>query len=93
MPARQKGEVIMSGNVVTFPTMLPSPKQLELPRAQLSGIMHDLTIELTHCQGDLLRANNATEFAAAVLRTAEKLAEASAGWAAMSSTIRESWGI
>jgi hypothetical protein len=37
----------------------------------------------------LLRAQDASEFAATVLRTADRLAEANACWAAMSITIRE----
>jgi hypothetical protein len=74
-----------------IPTELPTPEQLELPRAWLSELMHELTVELMHRQADLLRAVDTREFAAAVLRTADRLAEASARWGEMSSTIRESW--
>jgi len=76
-----------------IPTEVPTPQELELPRARLSGLMHDLTVDLMHHQADLLRAQDASEFAATVFRTADRLAEANARWAAMSSTIRESWGM
>ena len=74
-----------------IPSTSPTPEQLEQPRARLSELMHDLTVELMHRQADLLRATDAKEFAAAVFRTADKLAAASAEWASMASTIRESW--
>ena len=76
-----------------IPSTPPTPEQLEQPRARLSELMHNLTVELMRRQADLLRAADSSEFAAAILRTADKLAEASVLWAAMSSTIRESWRI
>ena len=77
--------------ILNFPNKLPTPGQLELPRAQLIVLLHDLTAALTRCQLDLMEASNAPEFAAAVRKTAEKVGEASAGWNALCDTIRNSW--
>ena len=76
-----------------IPTEVPTPQELELPRMRLSRLMHDLTVDLMHYQEDLLRAQDASEFASTILRTADSLAEANACWTAMSTTIRESWGM
>jgi hypothetical protein len=78
---------------MSIPTEVPTPQELELPRTRLSGLIHDLTVDLMHHQADLLRAYDAAEFATTILRTADRLAEANERWAAMSSTIRESWGM
>jgi hypothetical protein len=79
--------------IATFPSKLPSPQQLELPRAQLCALLHELTNEVMARQLDLMKAGNASEFAAAVRQTAAKMAEASAGWTEMSNTIRKSWHV
>lgn len=80
-------------NIVSFPTSLPAPHQLDLPRLRLIELTNSLAAELLgHCN-ELMQASNAPEFASVVRKTAGRLAEASAGWAAMSSTIRECWHI
>jgi hypothetical protein len=79
--------------VVKFPSKLPGPQHLELPRAQLCGLLQELANDVLGHANELRQANNASELAAAVRKTAGKLAEASAGWAAMSNNIREFWGI
>jgi hypothetical protein len=79
--------------IVKFPGSLPAPYQLELPRAQLCGILQELTAGLMECQLDLIKAESAPDFAAAVRKTAEKVSEANASWSAMSNTIRDSWHI
>jgi hypothetical protein len=80
-------------SIVSFPSSLPAPHQLDLPRLRLIELTNALAAELLgHC-GELMKASNAPEFAAVVRKTAEHLAQASAGWAAMSSTIRECWHI
>ncbi len=79
--------------VVQFPTSLPSPEQLDLPRLKLIELTNKLAAELLgHCN-ELMKATNAPEFAAVVRKTAVQLAEASAGWAAMSGAIRDSWHV
>ncbi|HWG76679.1 MAG TPA: hypothetical protein VN660_07770 [Steroidobacteraceae bacterium] len=80
-------------NIVSFPGALPAPHQLDLPRLRLIELTNSLAAELLgHCN-ELMKASNAPEFAAVVRKTADHLAEASAGWAAMSSTIRDCWRI
>ena len=80
-------------NIVSFPSALPAPHQLDLPRLRLIELTNSLAAELlAHCS-ELMKASNAPEFASVVRKTAEHLAEASAGWTAMSSTIRECWHI
>lgn len=81
------------GDVVKFPTTLPPPRQLELPKAQLSSLLNQLTAELLELQNDLLKAGNAFEFAAAVRAVMSRIAEANAGWQQMSETIRQYWQI
>jgi hypothetical protein len=83
----------MATNILSFPSSLPTPQQLELPTARISGLLHDLNVELLKAQSGLLAANNAREFAAVVRMTTDKLSEASAAWTAMSETIRTSWHI
>jgi hypothetical protein len=78
-------------NVIKLPTKLPTLSQLELPQAQLVGLAHDLATYMLDCTNRLMAAKNAAEFGTAVHGTADKLAEASAGWAELSRTIRESW--
>jgi hypothetical protein len=79
--------------VLNFPSKLPTPQQLVLPRAQLSELLLELTKEIMQCQEELLKADNAPEFAAAVRKTAEKVGEASAGWSALCDIVRDSWRI
>lgn len=59
----------------------------------LIGQLSEVAADLTRRQLAIMQAGTAVEFAAVVRATADKLAEQSAGWAAMSSTIRESWSI
>jgi hypothetical protein len=79
--------------IITFPSRMPTPQQLDLPRAELSLLLHELVTELIQYQSDLMMAQSAPEFAAAVRKTTDKLAEASAGWTQMSTIIREEWGL
>ena len=83
----------MDNIILKFPKKLPDPGQLELPRAQLSLLLHELNKELMQRSLDLMSAANAVEFAAAVRKTTANLSEASEGWKAMSDTIRDSWRI
>ena len=78
--------------VVKFPSKLPAPHQIELPRAQLCGVLQELANDMLEQANELMHANNASELAAAVRNTAGKVAEASAGWADMSTKIREFGG-
>ena len=80
-------------NILNFPTKLPTPQQVELPRASLSGILQELTIAVMKCYEDVLKADSASELAAAVRKTAEVVGEASAGWSELRNTVRDSWGI
>jgi hypothetical protein len=78
-------------NIVSFPSAMPAPHQLDLPRLRLIELTNSLAAQLLgHCN-ELMKASNAPEFAAVVRKTAEHLAEASTGWSAMSDTIRECW--
>jgi hypothetical protein len=80
-------------NVVQFPTSLPAPHLLDLPRLRLIELTNSLAAELLgHCN-ELMKAQSAPEFVALVRKTEAKLAESSAGWSAMSNTIRDSWHI
>lgn len=80
-------------NIIKLPTKLPSPDEIELPRAQLCALLQDLNVELMKAQGELMKANNAPEMAEAVRATVQKLTEARGGWLELSRTIRDSWGI
>jgi len=80
-------------SVVPFPTSVPAPHQLDLPRLKLIELTNTLAAELLgHCN-ELMKVQSAPEFAALVRKTEARLAEASAGWTAMSATIRDSWHI
>jgi hypothetical protein len=59
----------------------------EAERALLTRLLHDLHADLASSEMELMLAPSGAEFAAAIRRTADKLAEASAGWAAMSNTV------
>jgi hypothetical protein len=78
-------------STIKFPTHLPTPSQLELPQAQLAGLAQDVATDMMECASRLITATSAAEFATAVHATAAELAEASANWAELSRTIRESW--
>jgi hypothetical protein len=80
-------------SVVRFPTGLLSHSQMGLARAQLSGMLLDLSDELMEMQLEVSNSSNAPEFAAAVWAVAGKLAEASNGWQAIANTMRESWRV
>lgn len=80
-------------SVVRFPVGLPSRSQLKLSRAQLSGMLGELSAQLMHMQLEVTAASNAPQFAAAVRAVSSELAKASAGWQAISSTIRASWNM
>lgn len=78
--------------IIKFPSKMPAPGDLELPRVQLSVLLNGLSAELLQLQGDLMKANSAPEIAAVVRMAVDKLAEANTGWAVMAQTIRDSWG-
>jgi hypothetical protein len=79
--------------VVQFPTSLPAPEQLDLPRLKLIELTNNLAAELLgHCN-ELMKASSAPEFAAVVRKTAAQLEQARAGWTAMSDAIRDSWHV
>ena len=78
--------------VIRFPSTRPATlSQLEIPRAQLCGLLTRLANEALQQAEELMKAASAAEFAAVVHETANKVSEASAGWASVSETIRESW--
>lgn len=79
--------------IVSFPTALPTPHELDLPRLRLIELTNSLAAQLLGDCNELMKATNAPEFAAVLRKTSNRLAAASAGWAEMSSTIRESWKI
>lgn len=79
--------------VVKFPTSIPSAERLELPRAQLVGLLHALSETLLQNANDLMAAENAPELGAVVHRAAAALDEAARGWASLSATVRDSWGV
>lgn len=82
--------------IVTFPGKLPAPQQLSSipnpPGLRELDLPGPRTLSRHH-HLDLMKAGNASEFAAAVRQTAAKMAEASAGWTEMSNTIRKSWHV
>jgi hypothetical protein len=80
-------------SILNFPTKLPTPGQLELPRALAAEALHELTRDLMDLQLEILRTSSAAEFAAAARKAADKLSAASLGWTSMVGTIRDSWGI
>lgn len=79
--------------VLSFPSSIPTPGQLELPRAQLTGLLHDLTAQVQSSQLALLTSRDAGEFAAAVHNAAQQIEAASRGWSQLSATVRDSWRI
>jgi hypothetical protein len=79
--------------IVRFPSKLPTPQQLEVPRAHLCSLAQELAADLTRSQMDLVQAKNPSEFAAAIRKTSDKLVESAAAWTKLNGIIRESWGI
>jgi hypothetical protein len=79
--------------VIKFPGKLPAPTQLELPRAQLCGLLQDMATQAMMRANELMRAENAAQFAAVVRGCEQDTASAKDGWTALSKQIRESWGI
>jgi hypothetical protein len=77
----------------SIPSKVPPPEQFERLRVELLLLMNILACELLEHQQALDRSVSAREFAATVQETAQKLAEASAGWSTMANTIREHWGV
>jgi len=80
-------------SVLQFPTSLPAPHELDLPRLKLIELTNNLAAELLGQCSELMKAQSAPEFAAVVRKTEKKLAEAIAGWSAMSEAIRTNWSI
>jgi hypothetical protein len=78
-------------DVLRLPTQLPTPNQLELPRAQLVDVAQEVANELLIFADRFMTTANAAEFATAVGAIADKLAEAAANWEELSGKIRESW--
>jgi hypothetical protein len=66
-------------NVYHLPKRKPNAAQLELPRAEIIGIRHDLNMALIQAQSGLITASTADEFAQVLTDTHRKLAEADAG--------------
>jgi len=66
-------------NVYHLPQRKPNAARLELPRAEISGILRDLNIALMQVQSALITASTADEFAQVLTDTHGKLAEADAG--------------
>jgi len=79
--------------VIKFPTKLPAPDQLDLPRAELVGLLQNIAGLALARGNELMKAKNASEFAAVVRGIGGDTAEASAGWEQFSEKIRVSWGI
>ena len=72
---------------------LAPPEQLAVSRAHLTLLMHELAIELLERHEELFKARTPTELASTVRKISGQLSAASAGWAGLSETIRESWDI
>ena len=77
--------------VLRLPTRLPTPNQLELPRAQRIDLAEELANDLLLFAGSLMTTANAAEFATGVGAIADKLAEAAANWGRYSGKIQTSW--
>ena len=80
-------------SIIAFPRRVPASHQLELPRAQLTNLLSELSAELMQRQLELIKASNAEEFAMAVHKASAKLNEVGAAWADLSDTIRDGWRI
>lgn len=79
--------------VVKFPTKLPPPDRIDLPQAHFCVLLQNLSGLFLARANELMRASNAAELATVVREIEKDTAEASAGWAAVSKAIRDSWGI
>jgi HD superfamily phosphohydrolase YqeK len=75
-------------NIINLPRRKPNAAQLELPRAGISGILHDLNKSLMKAQMALMTANTAAELAQVLAETHEMLSEADAGFAALVESTR-----
>jgi hypothetical protein len=75
-------------NVYYLPKRKPNAEQLELPRAQISGILQELNKALMGAQLAIMDANTAAEFAQALTDTHGKLSEADAGFAELVAATR-----
>jgi hypothetical protein len=80
-------------NIVKFPTKLPSPDELDLPRAKIVELLEAMSNRaLARCNGAMV-ASNAAELAALIRGAADDAASDSEGWQEVLQTIRDSWGI
>jgi hypothetical protein len=86
-------QVSAAVTVVKFPDTLPPAERLDNPRAQLLLLVDELTTELEKGELRLMTASRASELAAATRKIADKVAEANSSLAAISETIRKSWGL
>lgn len=79
--------------VIKFPSKLPSASGLDLAQAQLVGLLQDIAGLALARANELIQTKNPSEFASVVRAVADDTAKASAGWAALSAQIRQSWGV
>ena len=80
-------------SIIKFPTKLPPPERLDLPRAELCGLLQDLAGLALERANELMDTDNAAEFADVVRRIAEDTAKANAGWKQRADQIRQSWNV
>ena len=70
-------------NIVQFPKQKPRPGQLDMPRAKLAELAHNLSMSLLTSTGAIARAETAEELAAAIVEIHKQVSEAQAGWASL----------
>ena len=75
--------------IVQFPKQKPRPGQLDLPRAQLAELAHNLSMSLLTSTAAIARAETAEDLAAAIVEIHRQVSEAQAGWAGLVDATRQ----
>ncbi len=70
-------------SIVQFPKQKPRPGQLDLPRAKLAELAHNLSMALLTSTGAIARADTAEDLAAAIAEIHKHVSEAQMGWAGL----------
>ena len=70
-------------NIIQFPKQKPRPGQLDMPRAKLVELAHNLSVSLLTSTAALATADTAEDLAAAIVEIHRQVSEAQTGWAGL----------
>ncbi len=69
--------------IIQFPKQKPRPGQLDLPRAQLAELAHNLSMSLLSSTAAIARAETAEDLAAAIAEIHKQVSDAQTGWSGL----------